>query len=347
MRVMQVMSGARVGGAEVFFVRLVLALHRAGLDQRVVMRAEERRQEILAGAGLAPVQLPFGGLLDAATRRGIRRAVAEYRPDIVLCWMSRAARYAPVGDHVLIGRMGGYYDLKYYRHCDHIIGNTADIVDDLVRRGWPAERAHYLPNFVDAANGSAMPRSEFDTPAAAPLLLALGRLHRNKGFDVLLQALARLPGAYLWLAGEGPERRALGALAKRLAVGDRVRFLGWRDDAARLMAGADAVVCPSRHEPLGNVILEAWAASRPVIATATAGPRSLIDDGRSGRLVPVDDWASLAASLGEVIAEPEHARAMGREGHARFLQDHSEQVVVAKYLGFFQRMVELCAASQA
>lgn len=344
---MQVMAGARFGGAEAFFVRLVLALSRAGLGQRVVMRADERREKILAGAGLEPVLLPFGGLLDAVTRRGIRRAVAHYRPDIVLCWMSRAAHYAPAGGHVLIGRMGGYYDLKYYRHCDHIIGNTKDIVDDLVQRGWPAERTHYLPNFVTAADATALPRRSFDTPDGVPLLLALGRLHPNKGFDVLLQALARLPGAFLWLAGEGPERRALVALAEQLGVDDRVRFLGWRDDGPKLMAAADVVVCPSRHEPLGNVVLEAWAASRPVVATAAAGPRSLIDDGKSGRLVPVNDWAALAASLGEVMAEPARAQAMAKEGHARYVQDYSERVVVAKYLGFFQRMVELCAASQA
>lgn len=347
MRVMQVMSGARFGGAEVFFVRLVLALHRSGLAQRIVMRSDERRQKILSGAGLEPVQLPFGGLLDSVTRRSIRHAVADYRPDIILCWMNRAARYAPTGDHVLIGRMGGYYNLKYYRHCDHIIGNTVDIVENVVQRGWPTQQAHYLPNFVDLANGATVSRNEFDTPIDVPLLLALGRLHQNKGFDVLLQALKRLSGVYLWIVGDGPERQSLNSLAKRLRIDDRVRFLGWREDALQFISSADVVVSPSRYEPLGNVILEAWAASRPVVATAAAGPRSLIDDGRSGRLVPIDDPVSLASTLDEVMTDTKHARAIAREGHARYLANHSEHVVVSKYLDFFKRMVKLCAASQA
>ncbi len=344
MRVMQVMAGARYGGAEAFFVRLVLALARAGLDQCVVMRRDGRRHSTLGSAGLVPMELPFGGIMDTVTGRALRREVARLRPDLVLCWMGRAARFAPSGRHVLVGRMGGYYDLKYYRHCDHLVGNTPDIVAYLVRQGWSAERAHHLPNFVDEPADTALARERLGTPEGVPLLLALGRLHENKGFDVLLQALARLPGVWLWLAGEGSERRALGALADRLGVAERVHFLGWRDDIGSLMATADVCVCPSRHEPLGNVILEAWAAGKPVVAAAAAGPQGLIEDGETGRLVPIDDAGALAASLGETIAEPERARTMGEAGHARFRRDHSEPVVVAKYLAFFHQVIELCAA---
>src|SRR3546814_2771750 len=64
---------------------------------------------------------------------------------------------------------------------------------------------------------------------------------------------------WLWLAGEGPRRRALMQQAARLGLGDRVRFLGWRDDVAALLRAADVFLCPSRHEPLGNVVIEAWA----------------------------------------------------------------------------------------
>ena len=90
-------------------------------------------------------------------------------------------------------------------------------------------------------------------------MLALGRLHHNKAFDVAIRALVDLPGAVLWIAGKGPERNALQMLANQLGVSKRIRWLGWRDDVAALFASADVLVCPSRIEPLGNVIIEAWA----------------------------------------------------------------------------------------
>ena len=94
-------------------------------------------------------------------------------------------------------------------------------------------------------------------PGGAPLVLGLGRLHQNKAFDVLLEAVSRVPSVYLWIAGEGPLKTELEKQAENLAVKPRTRFLGWREDTAALLAGADVFVCPSRHEPLGNVVIEA------------------------------------------------------------------------------------------
>src|SRR5260370_41530561 len=147
MRVLQAVGGARHGGAEGFFLRLALALQRAGQDQLVLLRHAEHAATLREG-GVAAHELPFGGFFDRATRGGFRRAIAEYRPDIVLTWMSRASRLCPEGDFVHVGRLGGYYDLKSYRGCDHLIFNTRDLVASFIAKGWPAERAHYLPTFV-------------------------------------------------------------------------------------------------------------------------------------------------------------------------------------------------------
>lgn len=341
MRVLQAMAGGEVGGAEEFFMRLVLALHRAGLDQRVAIRHHPRRSAALAEGGLAPVELSYGGLLDWRTPRRLAAEIASYDPDIVLSWMSRAARH--VGRvkkrrFVHAARLGGYYDLKYYRRCDHLIGNTEDIVRHIVEGGWPRERAHYLPNFVDAAPAPPLPRAALETPEDAPLLLALGRLHPNKAFDVLVAALADLPGVFLWLAGEGVGHAALLAEAERLGVADRVRFLGWRNDVPALLAAADMLVCPSRLEPLGNVVIEGWAHRRPVVATRSAGPSSLIADGRTGLLVPIDDAGALAAAIRRVIENPELTDDLAAAGRAAYEDRFTEQAVVAAYLDFFDRI---------
>jgi glycosyltransferase involved in cell wall biosynthesis len=347
---MQVIAGRRQGGAEAFFERLALALGRAGVAQRLVIRRDQGRAARLAAAGLEPVELGFGGRLDLVTGRHLEREIAAFRPDIVLAWMSRAARFCPARDrsgYVLAARLGGYYDLKYYRHCDHLIGNTRDIVGYLTAAGWPAERAHYLPNFVDATPAPPLPRIDLDTPADAPLLLALGRLHVNKAFDVLLDALAAVPGAWLWLAGTGPLEAELRRRAAALGVANRARFLGWRGDMAALLAAADLLVCPSRREPLGNVIIEGWAHRRPVLAAAAAGPAALIVPEASGVLVPVDDADALAAALRRLIGDEGLRARLAVGGHAAYQAAFTEASVVRRYLDLFRRITNRSGSGSA
>jgi glycosyltransferase involved in cell wall biosynthesis len=338
MRILQAMAGAEFGGAEAFFVRLACALEQTDIEQRVVIRENPARAATLRAGGVDPLELKFGGRMDWSTPRALKREIAGFKPDIVLTWMNRATAMCPAGDFVHIARLGGYYDLKYYRACDHLIGNTQDIVAYLVKQGWPEEKAHYLPNFVSAEPAAPLARQKYYTPDSVPLLLAMGRLHENKAFDVLLEALSRTPNAYLWIAGEGPIRGELEKLAEDLAVKPRVRFLGWRDDIAALLATCDIFVCPSRHEPLGNVVLEAWAHGRPVVAADSYGPGTLINHLESGVLVPTDDAAMLAKALRMVIDDGDLRERITHRGHEVYMTHFTEDSVVARYLDFFREI---------
>jgi glycosyltransferase involved in cell wall biosynthesis len=333
-RLMQAMAGQKNGGAEAFFERLAIALHRAGEEQRLVIRRDGARAERLRRAGCAVVEVPFGGRGDLMTRGKLRRAVDAFRPGVALTWMNRASSLCPAGDFVQVGRLGGYYDVKYYRSCHHLIANTADIADYLVRSGWPRDRVHHLPNFAARQEAQPFSRADAATPVDAPLALAMGRLHPTKGFDVLLAAVAQLPRLHLWLAGEGEERQRLEERALALGVEGRVRFLGWHEDVAPLLAAADMVVVASRHEPLGNVVLEAWAAGKPVIATSSEGPRALVADGETGLLVAVEDADAMAAAMRRLIGDRALAAALGAQGHARWQADFAEARVVALYRAF-------------
>ena len=338
MRLMQVMAGSRHGGAEAFFERLTIALGARGVTQRVVIRREPARAARLRAAGLSVRELPFGGPLDLYTPFALRREIALQQSDVVLAWMNRGAAKTPRSHAVLCGRLGGYYDLKYYRHCDHLIGNTRDIVDYIRRQGWPAAQAHYLPNFVNAERQVPQARAALGTPEDALLLLALGRLHAVKGFDTLIRATPSIPGAHAWIAGEGPEEGALKALAARCGVSDRVHFLGWRADVGALLAGADIFVCPSRHEPLGNVVIEAFAQARPVVSTASQGPSALVRDGVNGCLVPVDDAAALADVIRALAASPARRAELAQAGYQTYLENFTEDAVTAAYRDFFERV---------
>ncbi|MCL2430905.1 MAG: glycosyltransferase [Alphaproteobacteria bacterium] len=328
------MAGASAGGAELFFERLTIALHRAGDAVLTVIRRNEDRAVRLRRAGLDVRELAFGRPIDLLTRPALRRALSRFAPRVAVAWMSRAAGFAPRGDWVLAGRLGGYYDLASYRRCDHLIANTTSLVRWIAAQGWPAERVHYLPNFADDFRGARpAPRAALGVPDGKPLLLALGRMHRNKAFDTLLRALPHLPDTHLAIAGDGPEREALAGLARRERVSERVHLLGWRTDRGALLAAADLFVCPSRHEPLGNVVIEAWSAGRAVVAAAAEGPRELITPA-DGVLVPIDDPDALAQALGDLLEDPARAAALARSGRQRYEREFAEALVLGRWRNF-------------
>ncbi len=330
-RVAQVMAGAVHGGAELFFERLCLALHACGEEVLPAIRTDAARAARLHAGGLEPVQLRFGTAFDLLTRPRLARALCRFAPRVVVAWMNRANMHAPRGDWTLVGRLGGYYDLRYYRRCDHLVGNTNGIVAWLRARGWARERTHYLPNFV--ADFAATPPAA-DLPRGKKLLLGLGRLHSDKGFDLAIRALPRLPGTLLAIAGEGPESGALQELARREGVADRVQFLGWRHDAGALLRAADVFVCSSRIEPLGNMVIEAWSAGCPIVAAAAAGPAELLRDGADGAVVPLEDPAALAAGIAALLDDPSRRAGFAQAGRARFAAEFAAAPVVERWRAF-------------
>jgi len=339
MKVMQVIAGAVEGGAETFYVSLVAALHRAGLDQRAVIRSNPRRAAQLREAGLEPLELPFGRWLDFETGPGLKREIAAYRPDIVMTWMSRASDVMPRGDFLRLARLGNYYKIKNFRNCDHLLCIAPHIVDYCVKSGWSRDRVHYMPNFSLMEEAPAADRAALDTPADAPLLLALSRLHPAKGLDTLLQALAEERRAHLWIAGEGPSRAELEQLAASLGVAERVRFLGWRSDRAALLAACDIVVFPSRYEPFGTVSLEAWGYRKPLVAAAAEGPAGLVRPGEDALLVPIDDATALAGAITQVIDDPALAARLVTAGQARYETEFTEEACVRRYLQLFETLL--------
>lgn len=335
-RVAQVLAGAEKGGAENFFVRLVNGLQATGqLDQKAFVRGHQHRMDALSAGGVPVEGFRFGGALDITGRIAFRRALKAFNPDIVMTWMNRASISTPPGDYTLISRLGHYYNLKYYRHADYWVGISKGICDHLVRGGMPADRVFHIPNFADETPVDPLPRTSFDTPAGCPLIVAAGRLHINKGFDVLLKALTDVPDAVLWLAGEGPEEAALKQQCAELGLNDRVRFLGWRNDVTRLMKTADLFVCPSRHEGLGSIVMESWAHECPIIATNSQGPGELIDSGNTGLITPVDEVAPLAEAMRELLAHPERARQLAENARELYWRSYSREVIVGQYLELY------------
>ncbi|KUJ84571.1 glycosyltransferase [Microbulbifer flavimaris] len=336
LRVAQTLAGAYQGGAENFFARLATGLQQTGtITQKAFIRGHEHRLQSLKSGGVTAEGFRFGGPLNQVDRFRFRRALRAFRPDIVLSWMSRASKLTPKGDYTLVSRLGHYYNLKYYRHCDYWLGISRGICDYLVRGGMPADRVFHIPNFADEAEVQPLPRDSFNTPADRPLLLAAGRLHPNKGFDTLLQALEKVPDAILWLAGAGPEEDSLKELCRQLGLRERVRFLGWRSEVTALMRTADMFICPSRHEGLGSVIMESWAHGCPVIATDSQGPGELIEPGVTGIITPVDQPGPLAETINGLIADDAGRKQLSEAAQSHYRKHFSRAVIVDQYVNLF------------
>ncbi|MEH6497426.1 MAG: glycosyltransferase [Pseudomonas marincola] len=338
MKLMQAIGGAGNGGAENFFIQLASAFHNANMDQHLVTRPHEMRDSQIKAAGISHQNLKFGGALDFVTPRRLKTISKAYKPDIYLSWMARAASMTPSGPFPKLARLGGYYNPKYFKKCDHLVGITPDLCRHVIDQGWPKDRVHYVPNFLNWKPKPPVSRAEFSTPEGVPLLLALGRLHTIKGLDIAVQSLAQIKDAYLWLAGDGPLRNSLEELAIKCGVADRVRFLGWRTDKEALLATADITVFPSRQEGFGNVILEAWAARTPIVATQAEGPSAYINHGETGMLSPIDDINAFADNLKTLIASQTLHQKIVNLGFQQYEDGFTEQIAIQNWQTLFRKL---------
>ena len=208
--------------------------------------------------------------------------------------------------------------------ADRIVAVSRAIARDLVARyGVDAARTVVVHNGIDAwafraAREPAVVRAALGLGDGRRVIVMAGRMTPQKGWDVLLEAAARLRAVRADVAcvcvGDGPLSPALARRAAELELD--ARFTGARDDVADLLGCADVVVLASRSEGLPFTLLEAMALGKPVVATRVGGVPEVVEDGRSGRLVPREDPAALATAIADVLDSPE-AAAMGARGRAR------------------------------
>lgn len=343
LKIAQCLAGAERGGAEMFYARLVSALaENEHLQQRAFTRNYPQRIAALTAAGVPVSTFRFGSSLNVVNNWRYRRALRAYAPDIVLTYMNRASRLTPAGKYQLVCRLGHYYNLKHYRHANYWVGISQGICDHMVAGGMPADRVFLIQNFADETPVTPLPRNSFSTPVDQPLLVAAGRLHINKGFDILLRALSGIPNACLWLAGSGPEEQSLKALATELKLEDRIRFLGWRDDVTTLMATGDLFICPSRHEGLGSIVVESWAHNCPIVATNSQGPGELIEHGRTGLLSEVDDVEALRHNIVTAINDSSLRKSLIENARQHYDSHFSRRVISQQYCELFDLVMARC-----
>ena len=200
------------------------------------------------------------------------------------------------------------------READALIAVSAGLAEGLIALGAAPGKVTVLRNGVDLAafappTDRAALRAELGL--SGPVILSVGHLIERKAHHHVIGALAELPGASLLIAGEGPERRALAALAERLGVAERVHMLGARPHAelAKLYGAADALVLASTREGWANVMLEAMACGTPVVAGPAWGSREAISAPEAGLVLDEVGPGPIATALRRLLANPPARRA--------------------------------------
>lgn len=212
-----------------------------------------------------------------------------------------------------------------YAWSDEVVAQTQDAVRWIAQNC--RKKAVVIPNALRLLPEPSTGRE--------PLIVAVGRLTKQKGFDLLLRAFAGIAPTFRdWnvaIIGEGSERPNLLRLRDELALADRVEFVGQTRDVLTWMARAGIVVQPSRFEGFPNVVLEAMGMGAAVIsADCPSGPADLIESGVNGCLVPVEDVGALMNAMAELIAQSELRERLGREA-SKVRQRFRQELIMARW----------------
>ncbi|OIN87772.1 MAG: hypothetical protein AUJ12_00610 [Alphaproteobacteria bacterium CG1_02_46_17] len=352
MRIMQVMAGAAVGGAEAAFEDLCLALSgHQDVELCAVLRDNnDERLGKLASAGIKIHTVPFGGIFDVYSSWKMKQLIRNFQPQIVQTWMSRASQKTPAAgkanSYLKFSRLGGYYSLKYYKTTDYFVANTPDILNYLVREGIDECHARHINNFTTAEQvTSPVNRSDLQTPKDAFVVLALARYHPVKALDILIRAAEKIENCHVWLAGMGPLEEDLKKLAADLKIENRIHFLGWRSDRAALLEAADVCAVPSRFEPFGNTFIQAWAQKTPLVSSKSEGPMQYIRDGEDALMFDIDDVAGLTECLEKLRTNPDLGHKLVQAGFSRFEQEFSKEKTLKAYLDYYQFAIDSLRAT--
>ncbi len=236
---------------------------------------------------------------------------------------------------------------RAYRRADAVVAASRalrrELHDDLDLQ-WA--RIVTLPNPVHVAeigHAAEVARSKPSPASGGPLLVAMGRMTVEKGFDILIDTFAslRTEGVRLAILGEGPERGRLEERARRLGVANRLLLPDFENEFSGWLAHADAFVLSSRSEGFGQAIVEAMAAGTPVIATdCPHGPADLIDNGKNGILVPLGNGLEgrLRDQIDGLLASPDRRRALS-EVAAVSAREFESATVAPRYANLFRRVI--------
>jgi glycosyltransferase involved in cell wall biosynthesis len=357
MKVVYFIDNLRGDGTQRVLSQLARKLAERGYKQTVVCLNDSCDEWIVANLRKAPVEVRIVGKAALASGYGLLSTLLWLRREkfdiavtllfvadvvgrmlarlagvdrIISSLRARNVHYSPLQRRLVRATMGS---------ADAVVINSSYLREfAIVEEGARPERIHVIPNGVYIENYSTpidqgLLRANMGLPRSTLLIGSVGRLTRQKGFDVLLRAFSLLSreDVNLLIFGIGEEEARLRALASKSGLQERIHFAGYRRDLPSLLGALDLYVHPARFEGMPNALLEAMAAARPIIASNTDGNRELIEDGIHGWLVPPDDPGALAKATEDALTNLDEAQRRGAAARQRVATHFGVEAMVGAW----------------
>lgn len=347
MRILELITPSRIGGAEMYVARLVHELRKAGDEVTVFSPTGRPFTKYLRDLELDPVSWKTSGKVDPVSVFRLVRLIRERNIELIHTHLTSAtfigALAARIAGISCVATLHGFTSAFWYRFPPRLIAVSQAVKTYFVAQGVPESRITVLHNGITLADfvpqELAAAKMEFAHLPCDPLVGIFGRLAPEKGQDVALDALTLLlpiiPNLKLMVVGDGRCQEELSMQVERLGIGSNVDFYGFHSNPRPLMRACDIVLVPSRKEGFCLSAIEAMALGRPVVATNVGGLPEVVADGVTGILVPPDDPAALADAIQQLLHHPERAVAMGEAGNARVAENFDQQRQLQLLRGVF------------
>ncbi len=340
MKILHVIDDLGLGGAQRQLVELLKGLKEKNTPLEVIALSTEKTDyaQSVRDLGIPLTLISQSGKWSWSAFFTLKRALKRSRPDIVQTWLFTADLYGRIaakmsGVPVIISTVRSveldkpaHYvlaDRLLNRWTDRFIVNAKAVGDVLTEREKVSrEKIDLIYNGLDLtgldpAKQDGFFRKKHGLSAGIPVIGIVGRLAPVKDHETFLKAAALaaadLPEAVFVVVGGGPLKATLESQAKRLGLSSRVRFLESQLQVAEVYSGLDLLVVSSLYEGCSNVVLEAMAMGKPVIATSVGGNPELVIQGKTGLLVPPKDAGLLAQRIKEMVLQPQKRLEMGRQ----------------------------------
>jgi glycosyltransferase involved in cell wall biosynthesis len=367
-KLLQMLTNFHIGGTERQVANLARGidasqfdLHLACLHNSGELLAELEtlrvpRSEFRIGRLYSPKTLWQGVRLAQYVRRNLIQIVHSYGfyPNVFTVPVARLA-----GASIVVASIRNTCDLLtplqrrlqklVCRLADCVLVNAEAIRENLVEEGYDPSKIVVIRNGITLSRfakreRAAVIRQELGFPPTARLVGVFSRLNPMKGIPYFLDAATvlaeRFPDVCFLVVGDGAIKRELEEQARRMGLGRRIAFTGFRSDVPELLSEAAVSVLPSLSEGTSNTLLESMAAGIPVIATRVGGNPEVIEDGVSGLLVPPRDSAALAAATARLLEDEALAARLGEAGMRRVSELFSIEGSVHETEHLYQRLVE-------
>lgn len=326
--VMHAITPSRMAGAETFLARLLKHAEGGPIEHRCLVNRDSPAIGELRAAGVDFESAGIGGKVNLLAVSRLARSARDMGARLIAshlstaswwcCWLER------VGGLPTVGHVQGFTSAHWHRGQTHLVTCSEAVKEDLIEKGFEANRITALhlpvePADVAATRSRAEVRSEFGVDENTPVVGTFAHLSIKKGYRELIVAAERvlreMPNAQFWCFGDGMLREELTQGIEERGIGDRFRLMGFRRDVPDMMRAVDVMALPSHREPFGLVYVEAGLCDRPVIACRAGGAPEIVEHGESGLLVPPQSPPELAEAILEILSDRSRGEAMGRRGN--------------------------------